>query len=445
MIRTPLLSRLNAARAFDVLNVVMIRGAGRLTNVLYSWRLQTQLLLVVCAAVAAGVLPLFIMSWSQGELPITPLDPLFALLWFVGGACAIGAAQQAKFHRLAALIMVGGVGLITCLTFAWFSAPDLALTQISVEIVTVVLILLGLRWLPKRLEFDELRRNSFRARARRARDGIVAVSSGIGFAALSFAVLTRAPDTELAPFFLSNALEQGGGLNVVNVILVDFRGFDTLGEITVVGSVAMIVYALLRRFRPAPESIAVPRAQSQSAAEEAALASLEYPLPRGDMRIPAVLVRLLLPMAGLVALYFLLRGHNAPGGGFVGGLIMATAVIAQYMVGGTMWVESRLRVNPLIWIGSGLLAAGLAGMSAWAAQLPFLTALSADFRLPLLGDIHLSSVLLFDLGVFMLVFGATLLILVALAHQSLRSPRKTVTPLSADPEEHTPTDVAEAN
>jgi multicomponent K+:H+ antiporter subunit A len=445
MIRTPLLSRLNAARAFDVVNVVMIRGAGRLTNVLYSWRLQTQLLLIVCAAVAAGVLPLFIMGWSRGELPIAALDPLFALLWLVGGACAIGAALQAKFHRLAALIMVGGVGFITCLTFAWFSAPDLALTQISVEVVTVVLILLGLRWLPKRLELDELRRNSFRARARRARDAVVAVVSGIGLAALSFAVLTRAPDTELAPFFLSNALEQGGGLNVVNVILVDFRGFDTLGEITVVGSVAMIVYALLRRFRPAPESIAVPHAQSQSTAEEAAFASLEYPLPRGDMRIPAVLVRLLLPMAGLVALYFLLRGHNAPGGGFVGGLIMATAVIAQYMVSGTMWVESRLRVHPLNWIGSGLLAAGLAGIGAWAAQLPFLTALSVDFRLPLLGDVHLSSVLLFDLGVFMLVFGATLLILVALAHQSLRSPRKTITPLSSNPEERTPADVAEAN
>ncbi len=445
MVRTPVLSRLNAARAFDVVNVVMIRGAGRLTNVLYSWRLQTQLLLIVCAAVAAGSLPLVIMSWSRGALPLTPLNPLFLLLWVVGGACAIGAALQAKFHRLAALIMVGGVGLITCLTFAWFSAPDLALTQISVEIVTVVLILLGLRWLPKRLELDELRRNSLRARARRARDVAVAVIAGSGFAALSFAVLTRAPNTELAPFFLSNALEQGGGLNVVNVILVDFRGFDTLGEITVVGCVAMIVYALLRRFRPAPESIAVPRAQSQSSAEEAALASREYPLPQGDMRLPAVLVRLLLPMAGLVALYFLLRGHNAPGGGFVGGLVMASAVIVQYMVGGTIWVESRLRVHPLIWIGLGLLAAGLAGISAWALQLPFLTALAVDVPLPLVGDLHLSSVLVFDLGVFMLVFGATMLILVALAHQSLRSPRKTVARLSADPEEQPEAHVGEAS
>ncbi|HEX7115234.1 MAG TPA: monovalent cation/H+ antiporter subunit A [Steroidobacter sp.] len=432
MVRTPLLSRLNAGRIYEVLDVALIRGAGRLTHVLYSWRLQGQLLWIVCAALAAGVLPLLARGWSPGEMPLTPLDPLFALLWVIGAACAIGAATQAKFHRLAALIMVGGVGLITCLTFAWFSAPDLALTQISVEIVTLVLILLGLRWLPRRLEIPG--RTSLRARTRRVRDAALAILSGVGCAALAFAVLTRLPETELAPFFLTNAIEQAGGRNVVNVILVDFRGFDTLGEITVVASVAMTVYALLRRFRPAPESIPVPRAQAKSRAEEAALEALDEPLPRGELRLPAVLVRLMLPMGGLVAFYFLLRGHNAPGGGFVGGLVMATAVIAQYMVGGTMWVESRLRVHPLIWIGLGLLAAGGAGLAAWWMQLPFLTALTFDVHLPWLGDLHLSSVLAFDLGVFMLVLGATVLMLVALAHQSLRSPRKAVAVLSADPE-----------
>jgi multicomponent K+:H+ antiporter subunit A len=165
-------------------------------------------------------------------------------------------------------------------------------------------------------------------------------------------------------------------------------------------------------------------------------------LPRGDLRIPAVLVRLLLPVAGMVSVYFLLRGHNAPGGGFVGGLVMATAVIVQYMAGGTMWVESRLRVHPLVWIGLGLLAAASAGMSAWPAGLEFLTARMADMHLPLIGDVHLSSVLLFDLGVYLLVIGATLLMLVALAHQSLRSPRRTVTPVSpVEPEEQAPAQV----
>src|SRR5690606_3409596 len=240
-----------------------------------------------------------------------------------------------------------------------------------------------------------------------------------------------------------NALEVSEGRNVVNVILVDFRGFDTLGEITVVGIVAMIVYALLRRFRPAPESIEVPSAQRRDGQAHVPVSDPSEALPRGDMAIPAVLARLLLPMAGMVSLYFLLRGHNAPGGGFVGGLVMATAVIVQYMTSGTIWVEARLRVHPLYWIGTGLLAAVGAGLAALTLQLPFLTARSVHLALPVVGELHLSTVLLFDLGVYMLVVGATLLILVALAHQSLRSPRKAVTPLDPDSELGTRTGAAE--
>jgi multicomponent K+:H+ antiporter subunit A len=147
-----------------------------------------------------------------------------------------------------------------------------------------------------------------------------------------------------------------------------------------------------------------------------------------------VLVRLLFPMAALVSIYFLLRGHNAPGGGFVGGLVMATAIIVQYMVSGTVWVEARLRIHPQIWVAFGLLAAAAAGFGAWLASRSFLTALAADLHLPLVGDVHVSSVLVFDLGVYMLVVGATALMLVALAHQSLRSPRRVVTPLPEEPD-----------
>jgi multicomponent K+:H+ antiporter subunit A len=140
--------------------------------------------------------------------------------------------------------------------------------------------------------------------------------------------------------------------------------------------------------------------------------------------VPAVLVRLLVPMAGLVSLFFLLRGHNLPGGGFIGGLVLATAVIVQYMVGGALWVEARTRIQPLYWIAIGLLAAGTAGIASWFASRTFLTSLSYDLHLPVLGAIHLSTTLWFDIGVYMLVVGATVLMLVALAHQSLRSYRR---------------------
>jgi multicomponent K+:H+ antiporter subunit A len=433
LIETPFLSRFDSKRMFDIANVAATRAAGRAARWLFARRLQPQLVLIVVSACVAVALPLSTGRWLEHALEIAPLDPAFAALWIVGGACAIGAAWQAKFHRLAALIMVGGAGLVVCLTFAWLSAPDLALTQIAVEVVTMVLFLLGLRWLPRRLELDDSRRRSTLARARRARDAALAAVAGIGMGTLAFAVVTLPPAGLLAPFFFANALDPAGGHNVVNLILVDFRGFDTLGEITVVASVAITVYGLLRRFRPAPESIAVPHAQRAEAESGALAGAPSDPLPTNQLRVAAVLVRLLFPMAALVSIYFLLRGHDAPGGGFVGGLVMATAIIVQYMISGTIWVEARLRIHPQIWIALGLLAAAAAGFGAWLTSQSFLTSLAADLHVPLIGDVHVSSVLVFDLGVYMLVVGATALMLVALAHQSLRSPRRVVTPLPEEP------------
>lgn len=422
----PLHALVDGRRAFDVFIVALIRISDRLIRVIASRRLQSQLLLIICVAAVAGLVPLLGTGWLGEARPRTAVDPVFALLWIIGSACAIGAAVQAKYHRLAALTLVGGTGLITCLTFAWFSAPDLALTQIAVEVVTVVLMLLGLRWLPRRLEIDDARRGTVRVHARRARDGAIALGVGAGLAGLAYAVLTRAPVMGIGPFFLEGSLTQAQGRNVVNVILVDFRGFDTLGEITVVGVVSLTIYALLRRFRPAPESMSVPRAQRDTSDRRSDGPDPQELLPPGYMGIPAVLARMMLPMAGLVSLYFLLRGHNAPGGGFVGGLVLATAVIVQYMVGGIVWVESRTRIHPPYWIASGLLAAAGAGAGAWLAGQPFLTSLEMDLHFPFIGAVHLSSVLLFDLGVYGLVVGATVLILVSIAHQSLRSARKAV-------------------
>jgi multicomponent K+:H+ antiporter subunit A len=433
---TPFFSRFDSKRMFDIANMAVTRAAGRASRRLYTRRLQAQLVLIVASACVAAALPLSAGGWLFAAGELGAIDPLFAILWLVGAACAIGAAWQAKYHRLAALIMVGGAGLVVCLTFAWLSAPDLALTQIAVEVVTLVLFLLGLRWLPRRLELQEQGRRSTLARARRARDALLAGVAGIGMGLLAFAVVTLPPAGLLAPFFFENALDAAGGRNVVNLILVDFRGFDTLGEITVVGSVAITVYALLRRFRPAPESIAVPHAQREEAARGTLAARPTDTLPTNYMRVPAVLARLLFPMAALVSIYFLLRGHNAPGGGFVGGLVMATAIIVQYMVSGTVWVEARLRIHPQVWVALGLLAATVAGLGAWLASRSFLTSLQVDLHLPLLGDLHLSSILVFDLGVYMLVVGATVLMLVALAHQSLRSPRRVLTPLPDDAATH---------
>jgi multicomponent K+:H+ antiporter subunit A len=417
----PLFRRFDGKRAFSVLQVRMIRGATMLVNSISSTRLQTQLALIVVAVITAAAVATLGQLHFDLVTDLAQIDLAFALLWAVGAACAVGAAFQAKFHRLAALIMVGCAGLITSLTFAWFSAPDLALTQVSVEVVTTVLLLLGLRWMPKRLPLELRNRDTVRARARRLRDATLAIIAGVGMALLAYVVLTRPAGPGIKDFIVRNALSGGGGQNIVNVILVDFRGFDTFGEITVLGIVALTIYKLLRRFRPAPE-VMTSAAQKRDPARE--LPDPRDAVPKGVMLVPAIIGRLLLPMSGVVSVFLLLRGHNAPGGGFVGGLVMATGFIAQYLVNGTLWVESRLRIHPQYWIGGGLLCAAGAGCLAWFASLPFMSAIVWEPQLPWVGKLHLSSVLVFDLGVYLLVVGTTTLMLIALAHQSLRSHRR---------------------
>jgi len=131
-----------------------------------------------------------------------------------------------------------------------------------------------------------------------------------------------------------------------------------------------------------------------------------------------------MPVAALFAFHLFMRGHNEPGGGFVAGLVVAIAFIAQYMVGGTRWVEERMRLLPPRWIGFGLMAALLTGLGSLALGYPFLTTHTAHVTWPLVGEVHLPTAAIFDLGVFAVVVGATLLMLTAIAHQSLRAQRR---------------------
>jgi multicomponent K+:H+ antiporter subunit A len=422
----PLVERFNGKRLFES-GLLALTGAARAAlRVVGTGRLQSQLFAIIATTLVLALLSARGVPLLWGDRERLPASPAFVVLWIIGMVCAIGAAIQAKYHRVVALTLMGGAGLVTCLTFVWFSAPDLALTQLVVEVVTTTLFLLGLRWLPMRLE-GAPRRQTRRDWARRARDLALAVGAGCGLAALSYAMLTRPAPQSISPFFLSRALPQGGGTNVVNVMLVDFRAFDTIGEITVLGAVALAVYALLRRFRPPTESIEEPQQQRVLPAD--LVTDLVKPrsaedAARGYMLVPAMIARLLLPVAFVVAAHLLLRGHNEPGGGFVAGLIVSIAFLMQYLVAGTRWVEGRARVRPALWIGFGLVVAAATGLGAIAVGYPFLTTHTWHFTLPLVGEVHLPSATFFDLGVFAVVVGATLLILTALAHQSVRAHRQ---------------------
>ncbi|KQQ56301.1 cation:proton antiporter [Pseudomonas sp. Leaf127] len=441
----PLIGRLNGKRYFERILVMVMHWARRFERQVSTRRLQRQLFLLVLAALALGFMPLYSSGLSWGDRPKIPGSGVFVTLWLIAIACALGAAWQGKYHRLAALIMVSVCGLMTCITFVWFSAPDLALTQLVVEVVTTVLILLGLRWLPRRSEdVPPPVSTRLRARGRRIRDLSLSILVGAGMAVLSYAMLTRQTPNMISSFYLSRALPEGGGTNVVNVMLVDFRGFDTFGEITVLGIVALTVFALLRRFRPPKESIPLPSQQRLLARD--VVTDLVNPRSASDtalgfMMVPAALVRLLLPVAFMVSMYLFMRGHNQPGGGFVAGLVMSVAFILQYMVAGTQWVEAHMSLRPQRWIGAGLLCSVLTGLGAMALGYPFMTTHTAHLDLPVLGEIHVASALFFDIGVYAVVVGSTLLILTALAHQSVRSHRPTLLPkpvASPDPAPSTP-------
>ena len=423
----PILRRLKGQRIFErAVALVSWRGAKSVVESLSTERLQPQLVLLICVVAVAALWPLQngLVEFSFPKLG--DVDTSFLLVWVVGCFCALGAAQQAKFHRLAAVILMGGAGLSTCVTFAWASAPDLALTQLLVEIVTTVLLLLGLRWLPQRLP-EAGRPAPPYILVRRYRDLAIAFGGGLGIAVLAYAVMTRPLTLSISSNFLERSYSQGGGRNVVNVILVDFRGFDTLGEITVLGIVGITIYALLRRFRPGRDSMIVPAQKHfQDVFDAEHDLSSKEPINAHYMFVPGFIMRLLFPVVGMMAAFLFLRGHDAPGGGFVAGLTLAIAFILQYLAGGARWVEDRLTVLPVRWIGVGLLISGCTGLAATFFGVPFLTSAFQYIEVPVFGRVPMASALLFDLGVFALVLGATVLVLIALAHQAIRVTRTTV-------------------
>jgi multicomponent K+:H+ antiporter subunit A len=363
----------------------------KLCSVFTQWlenaSLQRYLALLLAAALLVVTQGLSSLPQISGSVAMTEIDGITALGL---GIMAFAALVTVVFHRqrLVSLLMLSVVGLMVALAFARYSAPDLALTQLSVEVVTIILLMLALFFLPAQTRIES-------SSLRGLRDFTLAVGSGVMVAMLVFAVLTR-PYDSISAFFLENSVPGGGGTNVVNVILVDFRGFDTLGEVTVLAIAAVGIFALLdglRLFQPKVD------AQGRSWARD------RHPL------ILATLSRVLLPMALLVSVFIFLRGHNLPGGGFIAGLVTAVALILQYVASGVQWTQSRLPLNYQGMAGLGVMIAGLTGLGSWLFDRPFLTSAFGHFHIPLVGEIELATAMLFDLGVYLTVVGATLLIL----------------------------------
>ena len=366
--------------------------------------LQHYLVWILVFSIVVAALPLWGQDLGTGTRELTHA-PLFAIvLWLLlFSACWM----MLWFHheRIKAVLISGAVGLVVTLVFVTLSAPDLALTQISVDVVTTVLLLMSLGLLPQLTAYES-------SVSRRWRDALIAIIGGVGIGWISWLVLTSEQNS-ISWFFMQQSLPLGGGSNVVNVILVDFRGFDTFGEITVLGIAGIGALCMMDGMRAHGTSITQ---------------GLSYRFNPSPLmfRMTASWV---LPIALVVSLYIFLRGHNLPGGGFIAGLITAMALVIQYIALGQDQAEHMLKAKSgrlyEIWIGTGLLIAGLTGMAAWLWGRPFLTSAHIYVEPIFLGKMHLASAAAFDLGVYITVVGATMLMISVLAdsrHSSMTGP-----------------------
>jgi multicomponent Na+:H+ antiporter subunit A len=340
-------------------------------------------LFVLWGLVAAAAPPRLPAGW--GELRLGPTA--VALVGLAGGIAAARARSL-----LAALIAVGLAGLVAALTFMLNGAPDLALTQFAVESLLVVLLTVALFVLP-------LRAPSTRTGRERTLDAALSA----GFSLLLFVTLLdmgAAPQrTEISDFFGARSYVEAFGRNVVNVILVDFRAFDTLGETAVIALSAIVVWSLLG------PRLAREDGSGAAAGRSAFILAITSP----------IFFWLLLALSVLI----LLRGHHEIGGGFVGGLTAALAFAIVSLADGVARARARLRLHPLSLAAGGLLLALASGLPGLLLHGDFLRHiwLEAD----VLGlQIRQGTTLLFDLGVYIAVLGAVLAFLFSLRREAAR-------------------------
>ena len=400
----PYLGRLQGRVAFDLFLKSLLLNSRKFKRWTENGKLQSYILWIVVFSIAIVSLPFLGQGLTTGTRELTHAPALAVVLWLL---LFSSCWMMLWFHheRIKAVLISGAIGLVVTMVFVCFSAPDLALTQITVDVVTTVLLLMSLSLLPQLTPYES-------SVSRRWRDALIAIGGGLGIAWITWLILTR-DHNSISWFFMQQSIPLGGGTNVVNVILVDFRGFDTFGEITVLGIAGIGALCLMDGMR------------THGTTMTQGLSYRFNPSPL-MLRITASWI---LPIALVVSLYIFLRGHNLPGGGFIAGLITALALIIQYMALGQDHAEQLLKAKSgrlyEIWIGTGLVIAGLTGLGAWFWGRPFLTSAHFYVSPPILGEMHLATAALFDVGVYITVVGATMLLISVLGdsrHSSMSGP-----------------------
>jgi len=351
------------------------------------------------AAYLLPVLAVLVALLARGVGDVTPVGAVptsppidWALIALLAGAI-LGLVQARS--RIAAVAALGLAGFLVAGWFVLHGAPDLALTQLLVEALTVALVIVVFRRLP-----DTFSRGGW---PRRRGAAAIAAVVGTGVGGLTWLVVGRSGRSDIGSRFLAEAEPITGGANVVNTILVDFRALDTLGEITVLVVAALGIYTLVRLpvMRPLGPPV-VPRFTDGRA---------DDPTFSGTGAIESIVLRLmtavLAPVLVITSLWLLLRGHDAVGGGFIGGLTAGAAAVLLYLSQGheRLWQSLWFRTMPLI--GSGLVIATAYGLAGLSTSGNFLA--GGKIRLP--GGLTVANSLVFDIGVYLVVVGLVVAIL----------------------------------
>jgi multicomponent Na+:H+ antiporter subunit A len=397
-----------------------------------------------------GILLVFVVAVGGALLTVGSL-PGSTRAWdhpaqvVLGALVVVSAVLAARARRrLKAVILLGVSGYGVAGLFLLHGAPDLALTQVLAETVTLVVFVLVLRRLPAYFSDRPL------AASRWLRLGI-GLAVGITVGGLALVVPGARIHVPVSDLFANEAYEFGGGKNIVNVTLVDVRAWDTMGEISVLlvaaTGVASLVFlqrragaifradeanasrqvwgggfdpaAALRRpehapLPPTPSGAYVGVAHTVRRTGERSkewLRAGRTLAPRRRSVIFEVTTRLLFHTMIVYSAYLLFSGHNAPGGGFAAGLVTGIALVVRYLAGGRYELGEAAPVQPGLLLGSGLFLSAGVGIVALLAGGSVLQSWIVDLHVPLLGTIHLVTSLFFDIGVYLVVVGLVLDIL----------------------------------
>ena len=330
------------------------------------------------------------LHWADTVVADSALQGAVAVL-----AAVMSLAVVMARRRFVSVLLLGGVGQGLTVLFLLYGAPDLALTQFMIESLMIVAFLLVLRHLPGEFAAPP----SWAPRTVR-----IVLSVAVGVAVSWFALAAGGTDrpTDVTDAVEQQSLPEAGGRNVVNVTIVDFRGVDTMFEITVFGVAALGVANLV---------VASRRASGETTGRRFARVGAES-------MIFDQTVRMIFHLTLLVSIYVMLRGHNAPGGGFAGGLIAGAAFVFRLLAGSSSSRTTRLNPSPPTLIAIGMLLAVGSGVAALLAGDEFLQSGIGHIDMPVVGDVKLVSTGVFDAGVYLLVIGVVILVLSNLASRT---------------------------